>query len=57
MRRCANKPLDYVPQAMTFEIYSDESVASLWLTDVPGCVRVQSDWTQPQPVVEPVEVV
>jgi lipopolysaccharide transport system ATP-binding protein len=50
--RCANKPLDYVPQAMTFEIYSDESVASLWLSDVGGCVRVQSDWTQPQAVIE-----
>jgi hypothetical protein len=45
--RCASKPLDYVPQAMTFEIYSDETVASLWLSDVGGCVRVQSDWTQP----------
>jgi lipopolysaccharide transport system ATP-binding protein len=55
--RCASKPLDYVPQAMTFEIYSDESVASLWLNDVPGVVRVQSDWTQPQPIVEQVEVV
>ena len=50
--RCASKPLDYVPQAMTFEIYSDETVASLWLSDVGGCVRVQSDWTQPQAVIE-----
>ena len=50
--RCARKPLDYVPQAMSFEIYSDESVASLWLTDVGGCVRVQSEWTQPQAVIE-----
>jgi hypothetical protein len=41
-----------VPQALTFEIYSDESVASLWLNDVPGVVRVQSDWTQPQLIVE-----
>lgn len=46
--RCASKPLDYVPQAMTFEVYSDETVASLWLSDVGGCVRVQSDWTRPQ---------
>jgi lipopolysaccharide transport system ATP-binding protein len=46
--RCASKPLDYVPQAMTFEVYSDETVASLWLSDVGGCVRVQSDWTWPQ---------
>jgi lipopolysaccharide transport system ATP-binding protein len=45
--RCASKPLDYVPQAMTFEIYSDETVASLWLNDVGGVVRVQSEWTQP----------
>jgi lipopolysaccharide transport system ATP-binding protein len=50
--RCAAKTLDYVPQAMTFEVYSDESVASLWLSDVGGCVRVQSDWTQPQAVIE-----
>jgi len=50
--RCASKPLDYVPQAMAFEIYSDETVASLWLSDVGGCVRVQSDWTQPQAVIE-----
>jgi len=50
--RCASKPLDYVPQAMTFEIYSDESVASLWLSDVGGCVRVQSEWTAPQPIIE-----
>jgi lipopolysaccharide transport system ATP-binding protein len=50
--RCAAKTLDYVPQAMTFEIYSDETVPSLWLSDVGGCVRVQSDWTQPQVVNE-----
>lgn len=50
--RCAAKTLDYVPQAMTFEVYSDETVASLWLSDVGGCVRVQSDWTQPQAVIE-----
>ncbi|HSK63200.1 MAG TPA: ABC transporter ATP-binding protein [Pyrinomonadaceae bacterium] len=50
--RCASKPLDYVPQAMTFEIYSDETVASLWLSDVGGVVRVPSDWTQPQPIIE-----
>jgi len=50
--RCASKLLDYVPQAMTFEIYSDEAVASLWLSDVGGFVRMQSDWTQPQPIME-----
>ena len=50
--RCAAKTLDYVPQAMTFEIYSDETVASLWLSDVGGCVRVPSDWTQPLAVIE-----
>jgi spore coat protein U-like protein len=50
--RCASKPLDYVPQAMTFEIYSDETVASLWLSDVGGVVRVQSDWTEPQAIIE-----
>jgi homopolymeric O-antigen transport system ATP-binding protein len=50
--RCASKYLDYVQHAMSFEIYSDESVASLWLSDVAGCVRVQSDWTHPLPVIE-----
>lgn len=46
--RCASKLLDHVPQAMTFEIYSDETVASLWLSDVGGCVRVPSEWTHPE---------
>ena len=50
--RCATKLLDYVPQTMNFEVYSDQTVASLWLSDVAGCVRIQSDWTQPQPVNE-----
>jgi lipopolysaccharide transport system ATP-binding protein len=50
--RCASKPLDHVPQAMTFEVYSDETVSSLWLNDVGGCVRVQSDWTQPTAINE-----
>ena len=50
--RCASKYLDYVPQAMTFEIYSDDTVASLWLDDVQGCVRVPSEWTQPVSIAE-----
>jgi lipopolysaccharide transport system ATP-binding protein len=50
--RCESKFLDYVPQAMTFEIYSDQTGGSLWLSDVGGCVRVQSDWTQPQAIIE-----
>lgn len=45
--RCSKKFLDHVPQAITFEVYSDETVASLWLSDVSGCVRVQSEWTRP----------
>jgi lipopolysaccharide transport system ATP-binding protein len=48
--RCASKHLDYVPQAMTFEVYSDETVASLWLDDVQGCVRVPSEWTRPKAI-------
>jgi lipopolysaccharide transport system ATP-binding protein len=48
--RCANKYLDYVPQAMTFEIYSDETVSSLWFDDVPGCIRVPSVWTKPETI-------
>lgn len=50
--RCANRYLDYVPQAMTFEIYSDEFVASVWLSDVGGYVRVPSKWTEPQALME-----
>ncbi|HEV2835606.1 MAG TPA: ABC transporter ATP-binding protein [Pyrinomonadaceae bacterium] len=50
--RCASKLLDYVPQAMTFEIYSDEAVASLWLNDLAGYVRIDSEWTQPEAVFE-----
>ena len=50
--RCANKYLDYVPQAMTFEVYSDESVASLWLDDVGGCVRIPSQWTVPRSITD-----
>ena len=45
--RCASKLLDHVPHAMTFEVYSDESVASLWLDNVGGYVRVLSEWTHP----------
>jgi lipopolysaccharide transport system ATP-binding protein len=48
--RCASKYLDYVPQAITFEVYSDETVASLWLDDVRSCVRVPSEWTRPQAI-------
>jgi lipopolysaccharide transport system ATP-binding protein len=48
--RSASKHLDYVPQALTFEVYSDEMVASLWLDDVHGCVRVPSEWTRPQAI-------
>jgi len=50
--RCASKLLDYVPQAITFEVFTDETVASLWLNDLSGCVRVQSRWTQPEAIVE-----
>ncbi len=51
--RSVRQYLDYVPQAMTFEIYSDQTVGSLWLDNVSACVRVPSDWTQPQPIIEP----
>ena len=45
--RCANKYLDYVPDAMTFEVYSDATMGSLWIDDVQGCVRVSSTWSTP----------
>jgi lipopolysaccharide transport system ATP-binding protein len=50
--RCASKPLDHVQQAMTFEVYSDESASSLWLNGVSGCVRLPSRWTQPEAVTD-----
>jgi lipopolysaccharide transport system ATP-binding protein len=50
--RCTSKLLDYVPQAMTFEVYSDDTVASLWLSDVGGCVRVPSEWTYPESIID-----
>src|ERR1044071_6353407 len=46
--RCASKPLDHVQHAMTFEIHSDETVASLWLNGGGGCVSIPSQWTQPE---------
>ena len=39
--------LDYVPGAITFEVYSDESLGSIWLEDVGGFIRLQSEWTEP----------
>jgi lipopolysaccharide transport system ATP-binding protein len=48
--RCASKYLDYVPHALAFEVYSDETVSSLWLDDVRSCVRVPSEWDWPQPI-------
>jgi len=50
--RCENKYLDYVQHALAFEVYSDESVSSLWLDDVRSCVRVRSEWARPQPVTD-----
>jgi hypothetical protein len=50
--RCASKLLDHVPQALTFEVYSDDTVASLWLSDVGGCVRVPSEWTHPELITD-----
>lgn len=50
--RCAGKPLDHVTQAMTFEVYSDETVASLWLNGAGGCVRVPSEWTRPEIITD-----
>lgn len=48
--RCATKPLDFVMQAMTFEIYSDEAMTSLWLNGVGGCIRVPSLWSAPEAI-------
>jgi lipopolysaccharide transport system ATP-binding protein len=55
--RCSTKRLDYVRHAMTFEVYSDETVTSLWLDDVRGCVRVPSVWTRPQPIRDYAETI
>src|SRR5215213_842774 len=50
--RCASKLLDHVPQAMTFEVYSDDTVSSLWLSYVGGYVRVPSECTHPELITD-----
>ncbi|MDX6612619.1 MAG: lipopolysaccharide transport system ATP-binding protein [Blastocatellia bacterium] len=50
--RCESKHLDWIPEAMTFEVYSDATMTSLWLEDAKSCVRVPSEWTQPQTINE-----
>jgi lipopolysaccharide transport system ATP-binding protein len=47
--RCASKGLDYVPNAMAFEVLSTERYDSLWLEAPSGVVRIQSEWTAPHP--------
>ena len=49
--RCANKGLDYVPDALTFEVHSVERYESLWLEAPSGLVRMQSEWSRPASVL------
>jgi lipopolysaccharide transport system ATP-binding protein len=48
--RSSRKYLDYVPQALAFEVYSDEPVASLWMEGAAGLVSVMSSWSEPAPL-------
>ena len=50
--RSASKPLDHVSNAMTFEIYSAETMASLWMNGVGGCIRVPSLWSEPEVITD-----
>ena len=46
--RCATRPLDYVQHAITFEIFSDEPLPSLFLNGAGGRIRVPSLWSTPE---------
>ncbi len=50
--RSASKPLDHVSNAMTFEVYSAETMSSLWLTGVGGCIRLPSLWSEPEVITD-----
>ncbi|MBI1745039.1 MAG: ABC transporter ATP-binding protein [Acidobacteria bacterium] len=45
--RSASKGLDYVPDALLFEIHSVEQYESLWLEAPSGLVRLPSEWAVP----------
>jgi len=45
--RCSRSYLDYVPDAMTFEIDHDDAVTSVWLEEVDGYLRLPSRWKLP----------
>ena len=45
--RCGNKGLDYVPNALVFEVRDVEHYKSLWLEATSGFIRVQSRWCGP----------
>jgi lipopolysaccharide transport system ATP-binding protein len=47
--RCARKHLDFVPEAMSFEVESGDAPTCTWLDDVGGCLRMHSSWTPPEP--------
>jgi hypothetical protein len=47
--RTARRHLDYLPQAMTFPVHSDEAVRSQWLDESAGVIGLASEWTQPTP--------
>jgi lipopolysaccharide transport system ATP-binding protein len=49
--RCSNKGLDYVPNALMFEVQDVEHYKSLWLEATSGFIRIQSQWNGPTPAV------
>jgi lipopolysaccharide transport system ATP-binding protein len=48
--RCSTKHLDWVPEALRFQVYVSERGGALWLEDSDTLLRVPSVWTVPTPV-------
>jgi lipopolysaccharide transport system ATP-binding protein len=47
--KCAAKYLDWVAEALQFQVYVSERAGALWLDDSDGLLRVASEWTAPSP--------
>jgi lipopolysaccharide transport system ATP-binding protein len=45
--RSSAKYLDWVPEALTFQVYVSEHGGTLWLDDSDGLLRVPSEWSAP----------
>lgn len=47
--RSAERALDYLPNALTFRVDSGERMESLWLEATSGFLRVDANWSDPNP--------